>query len=221
MKYALILYAFSLVATFHLNASAQDTLITDKFYRHKAGLKIISEISGDYNLSSNGYRVYSHGIQYICQIKSTRSSIESGIYKNTKAEFFSVHIPPSFFSSGGILRTQVKMHYIGIPVLYRIDTKFVYFTAGILCDFLTGRSSEYPELLSIYYDFPTDKKIITSGMVSLGIEKPVNSVFSLFVEGRFATTIFSRKVERPHFSFTNSGFGFGLNFKINNKREST
>lgn len=205
---------------------AQDTLIIAKNYKYKFGVKLISEQSGDYTYDDDGNQLFYFGVQVIRKIKETKSSFESGIYFTNKVKVYNARFtntynptPPYYF----YFPLTVYHHYLSIPINYRLDTKTIYFAAGIFGDVpLYHNAREYKEYVDSIVNYGTDRKFSFGWNINLGMEKPISYQFDIFIEARIAVTVSSFKKEDGGFFMTsgnigpsnvNYGFAVGVNYK--------
>jgi len=217
---------------FALSTFAQDTLITANDNGLKVGIKCNFEQSGDYynEYNSGGNHVIFFGFQAIRKIKKTKSSFESGLYFTTKikqysARYTNTHKPtPPYYNN---FTMTVYHHYLTIPINYRLDTKSVYFAAGLFGDInLYHNARTYEEYVDSIQHYGTDRKFLIGWNVNLGLEKSISYRMDIFVEARFAVTVSSLKKEDGGFFMTsgnigssnvNYGFGVGANYKLGRK----
>ncbi len=210
---------------FSLQCFAQDTLIIAHNDRYKFGVKLISEQSGDYYYDDDGNHLFCFGFQVIRKIKQTKSSLESGIYFNTKARQYGVQFtnnypPPDI----GYFTLTVYHHYLSIPINYRLDTKTIYFAAGIFGDVpLYHNSRQYKEYVDSIANYGTDRNFYLGWNINFGMEKTISYKLDMFVEARIAVTVSSFKKEDGGFFMTsgnigssnvNYGFAVGMNYKL-------
>lgn len=217
---------------FFTSTFAQDTLITANDHRFKVGVKFNFEKSGDYyyEYDHDGNNVICFGVQAIRKIKQTKSSFESGIYFTTKVKQYSARYtntynptPPYYYN----FPLTVYHHYLTIPINYRLDTKSIYFAAGLFGDinlYHNARTNE--EYVDSIQHYSTGRNFYLGWNVNLGMEKSISYRMDIYVEARLAVTVSSLKKEDGGFFMTtgnigssnvNYGFGVGANYKLGQK----
>jgi hypothetical protein len=210
---------------FSMTVLSQDSSIIAHNDRYKFGVKLISEQSGDYYGDDGGNALFCFGFQAIRRIKHTNSSIESGIYFITKTRQYTVRFtnnypPPDI----GYFILPVYHHYLSIPINYRLDTKTIYFSAGIFGDVpLYHNSRHFKEYVDSIENYGTDRNFYLGWNINLGMEKTISNKLDMFVEARMAVTVSPFKKEEGSFLFnsggippanTNYGFAVGINYKL-------
>ena len=216
-----LIFSFILFLIFSY-AHSQDTLILRKDYKYKIGAKLISETS-DYHISLGRVNVFAAGIQFIRRMGASNSSIETGLYINTRGVNYegsyenTLYPPPPFMF---ISPVTYRYHYLSVPINYRIDTKVIYMSTGIIIDQLLLHSKNRDVETGDIIGYGEDRKLLIGYNFNLGLEKPVTNEISVFVEGRFAATISSLKTDGGLIltsevfdpSGYNWGFGIGFNY---------
>lgn len=193
MKRTLKAIFFLTIVLLFNKSIAKDTLIIFNNYKYKVGSKLIFERSGDYYQTPDSYETFSYGLQLISKLGKTKSSIETGLYKITKA--LTVHE-----------KALVFYNYLSIPINYRFDTKVFYISGGLYFDYLTGKNVRFTNipLMENYRKFNVGYNIAT------GVEKIIDEELSLIVEGRLFSNLFANKGG----GFVNLGFALGVNYKL-------
>ena len=152
-------------------------------------------------MTPESFPVYSGGLQVTRQLKKSKSSIESGIYLNSKAV--------ALYQNNILYRAITRN--ISIPINYRFDTKIVYIAAGPFIDYLVREDFSHWEYKNDY-----SRKFNVGFNLNLGIEKSISKLFTLMVEGRYSTPLSSARTGRGFFgsSYVNYGFAVGVNYKL-------
>lgn len=210
-KIKVLLMIFFLI--FVCKVNAQDTLIINNNYKWKIGGKLILERSNDYSQSYQNSDVVSGGLQLIYNLETKLSQLESGVYLIQKAN--------TYYSSANIgsqvlFLVPVKYNFLSIPLLYRVETRYIYFCGGITFDYLLKTSTQNDFYFHLIPFYGNDRIFQMQAGIQVGFEKYLSNQSSIFFEGRLYNNISSSKIEDDFFrrSFTNYGIGTGLNFKL-------
>ncbi len=213
MKYTFIVYLI-LTASF---LKGQDTIIVYNNFNYKIGLKFNPHLSADKSQKTNiSYSVFGGGIQFIRQIKKSKSSIESGIFSSSKAKAYK----PYYYYPYNYSNVIIICNYLSVPINYRYDTKIFYVTGGVFLDYLVSKSSDY--LINSIKDYGVDRKFNIGYNVVLGVEKQISSKINFFVEGVLSQTLSWPKEAEDHFiidnnfktTYRNHGITVGVNYKF-------
>jgi len=220
---------------FGTNAFSQDTLIIANDHRYKVGIKFNYEKSSSYQYEydNDDIGVLVFGVQVCRKIKQTKSSFESGIYFTTKAKQYEARFTDSFQNPNPphylTFPLTVYHHYLTIPINYRLDTRSIYFSAGLFGDInLYHDARDYKAYVDSIQDYGTDRRFYLGWNVNLGMEKSVSYRMNIFVEARVAVTVSSLKQEDGGFFMThgsigssnvNYGLGVGVNYKLQRKNK--
>jgi hypothetical protein len=211
---------------------SQDTLITANDYKYKIGAKCSIEQNGDYysNLNTDENRFACFGVMVLRRVKQSKSSFESGLYFTTKAVQYNAIATNMFYPIQPYYADFPLMlyhHYLTIPLNYRLDTKTVYFLAGLFTDInLYHNGRHYKAYVDSIENYGTDRNLYLGWNINLGMEKAISYRFNIFIEAKMAVTVSSLKKEDGGFLMTkgnigysnmNYGFGVGGNYKLQPK----
>ncbi|MBI4945719.1 MAG: outer membrane beta-barrel protein [Bacteroidetes bacterium] len=210
-----ILFSFLLLSVIYINnIYAQDSIITSNNYKYKLGAKLIADKSGDIAISPFFYQVYCGGMQIIKRIKTSKMSLESGVYYYNKVyenRFYSNSHPVTLY-------LPFYYHYLNLPLSLRYDTKLFYFTAGGYVDYLTSTTldPENKEYKDSIIDNGPNRKINLGIAFSVGLEKQISKQINFFVEGHLLQNFSSTKLGIHNIlpSMENYGFAIGINYKM-------
>jgi hypothetical protein len=235
MKTKLTTSTLTLFVLFYsIQSFAQDTIIIAKNFKYKFGVKLISEKSGDYQYDdfiNVDNHVFCFGFQVIRKIKETKSSFESGLYFITKVKLYEAQYTnqhPPFLPEYLDFTLPIYHHYLNIPVNFRVDTKTIYFAAGIFGDIPLYYNARgyYKEYADSLVNYGTDRNFYLGWNMNLGMEKTISKKLDMFIEARLAVTVSSFKKEDGGFFMTtgnigssnvNYGFSVGANYKLERK----
>ncbi len=199
------------------NARSQDTLNYTKL-----GIKINNETyfnkQGPYQYIFDATNV---GLQVVQQINKSNFSIETGFYymqRFCEADFpvyqGSMHLGYSWVNEP----FNIFCNYYSVPVYLRYDIKFIYLEAGPNIDLLSSKTFQYPSPGNSLSDSGIGPYL--SFNVNIGIDFNISRNFILFLEWRLNL---QSSISDPNLfpnNFSNYGFGFGLEYVINPRKNT-
>jgi hypothetical protein len=152
-------------------------------YNLKIGAKLYFDRNKEPLLSSSYYTRYNYGLQISKKLNNSISSIETGVYliNNTIGNIY-------------------DYEFLCIPINYRIDIKYLYFTGGFLLNTLIKKSNNSPEINRNFLGYN----------IGIGVEKNFTNGVGFFVEPR--TLNIPDKNKFLGALFINYGLGIGLNY---------
>jgi len=196
-----------------------DTLIINNDYRFKIGVKGLME-RGVFDIPSSEYMardvssesiLFNYGILVNYKLKNKYSSIESGIYLIKRANYYEFTFQTA--NNTSFLLVRKEYNNIHLPLKYRVDTKFLYFSLGGYAEYLVSTSTKRNDLFSNPLLKENADKNFNVGLTgSLGFEKNLTQLFSIFFEGEFSSnfTFLNKNQNR----LQNYGFGLGITYKV-------
>lgn len=202
---------FLLVALPFAGSAQNDTFIIANNYKFKIGVKgLFGETSS--SVTPETKPVYNFGLQGIYKIGKSKSSIESGLYYDTR----SIDLYYKDINSSVYFLNEITYKSLHIPLNYRLDTRIIYFSLGFYVDYLfnikADNISEYN--LSKHKEHNVGRgNFIIGYNGSIGLEKTISSQFCFFVEAVTSKDITPVR-NKDDLQLVNYGFAIGVNYKI-------
>lgn len=155
----------------------------EKKYNFKIGAKFYFDRNKEPILFSSYYTRYNYGLQISKKFNNSMSSVETGAYliNNTIGNIY-------------------DYEFLCIPINYRFDYKYSYFTGGFLLNKLIKKSNNSPEINRNFVGYN----------IAIGLEKTFKNNLGIFVEAR--TLNISDKNKFLGALFVTYGLGLGLDY---------